>query len=114
MTKQTLSNFTRALGLLGLALLASTSWAQVGFAAKLAGKHPASATTRAASHQTQTPGAPSYTYTLLSFPGTLYTYPEGINLGATTSKIEIVGGAGQGAFSQGCRKRKLSPRLTKR
>jgi len=98
MTKQTLKNFALALGLLALALIPSTSWAQVGLGPKLPGKNPASAATQAASHQTKTPGAPSYTYTLLSFPGTLYTYPEGINLGATTSKIEIVGGVGQGGF----------------
>jgi hypothetical protein len=97
MTKQTLKNVALALALLGLALIPSTSLAQVGLAPRLPGKHPASAAAQAASHQTQPPGA-SYTYTLLSFPGTLYTYPEGINLGATTSKIEIVGGTGQGGF----------------
>jgi hypothetical protein len=41
---------------------------------------------------------PSYTYTLLSFPGTLSIFAEGMNLGATASKIEIVGGAGPGGF----------------
>jgi|ERR1700733_2001182 len=98
MTKQTLKNFTLPLALLGLALIPSTIWAQVGLAAKLAGKHPASAAPRAASDQTKTPGSPSYTFTLLSFPGSLDTGAEGINLGATTSKMEIVGGADQGGF----------------
>ena len=98
MTKQTLKNFSLALGLLGLALISSTSWAQVGLASKFPAKRPLSATARAASHQTKTPGAPSYTYTLLSFPGSLDTFAEGINLGATTSKMEIVGGADQGGF----------------
>jgi hypothetical protein len=98
MTKQTLKNFALALGLSGLTLIPSTGLAQVAFSPRLPGKNPVSAAARAASHQTKTPGSPSYTYTLLSFPGTLYTYPEGINSGATTSKIEIVGGAGQGGF----------------
>jgi uncharacterized membrane protein len=98
MTKQTLKNFALALSLLGLALIPSTSLAQAGHASKLPGKNPATAAAQAASHQTQAPGAPSYTYTLLSFPGSLYTFAEGINLGATTSKTEIVGGAGEGGF----------------
>jgi len=98
MKKQTLKNFVLALGLLGLALIPSTSLAQVRVASKLPAKRPASAAAQAASHQTDTPGSPSYTYTLLSFPGSLYTFAEGINLGATTSKIEIAGGAGQGGF----------------
>jgi len=69
-----------------------------GLASKLPGKNPAAAASQAASHQTKTPGSPSYTYTLLSFPGSLDTYAGGINLGATTSKTEIVGGAGEGGF----------------
>jgi hypothetical protein len=91
MTKQTIRNFGLALGLLVPALIPSTSLAQVGLASKLPGKNPASAAAQAARHQIQTPGSPSYTYTLLNFPGTLYTYAGGINPGATTSKIEIVG-----------------------
>ena len=91
MTKQTVKNFALALGLFGLALIPSTSLAQVGLASKLPARRPASAAAQAASHPTQTAGATSYTYTLLSFPGTLYTYACGINPGATTSKIEIVG-----------------------
>jgi hypothetical protein len=94
MTKQTLKNFALALGLLGLALSPSAGLAQVGLAATFAGKHPASAGAQAASRPTKTPGATSYTYTLLSFPGTSYTYVSGINLGATSSKTEIVGGYG--------------------
>ena len=114
MTKQTLKNVALTLGLLGLGLLPSTGLAQVGLGPKLPGKHPASATTRAASHQTKTPGAPSSTYTLLSFPETLSTSAEGINLGATTSKMEIVGGAGQGGFLARVSEKKLSPRPTRR
>src|SRR5271170_1518095 len=98
MTKQTLKKFALALGLLGPALLPSTGVAQLGLAAKLPGKHPASAAAQAANHQTKTPGAPSYTYTLLSFPGSLSTTAISLNPGATTSKIEIVGIAGQNGF----------------
>lgn len=96
MTKQTLKNFALALGLLGLALIPSTSLAQGGLASKkIRAKRLPSTAAQTASHQTQTPGAPSYTYTLLSFPGTLSTTAISINPGATTSKTEIVGMAGQ-------------------
>jgi len=94
MTKQSLKNLALALALLGLASIPSTSLAQVGLAPRLPGKRPLSAAAQAPGHQTKAPGAPSYTYTLLSFPGTLYTYANGINPGATTSKTEIVGGYG--------------------
>ncbi|MGA7078003.1 MAG: hypothetical protein WBQ43_12795 [Terriglobales bacterium] len=90
MTRQTLKNFALALSLLGLALIPSTSSAQVGLASKVSGKRRPSGAAQTASHQTKTPGA-SYTYTLLSFPGTFYTYANGINPSATTAKTEIVG-----------------------
>jgi uncharacterized membrane protein len=98
MTKQTFRDFALPLGLLVLALMPPTSMAQVELAPKLLGKNPANGAVQAANRQTKTPGAPSYTYTLLSFPGSLDTSAEGINLGATTSKMEIVGGADQGGF----------------
>lgn len=99
MTRQIWRHFALTLGLLGLALLPSTSLAQVGLGPKLPGKNPASAEAQAASRQAKTPGAPSYTYTLLSFPGSLDTIASGINPGATTSKMEIVGAySGTGAF----------------
>ncbi len=104
MTRPTLKNFVLALSLLGTALIPSTSSAQVGLASKLPGKRPASAAAQAASHQAKTAGSPSYTYTLLSFPGALLTSAASINLGATTSKTEIVGGYGppeQGNLAQG-------------
>jgi hypothetical protein len=91
MTKQTLRNFTLALGLLGLALIPYTSVAQAAHGSKLPGKNAASAAARAESPRRQTPGSPSYAYTLLSYPGTFYTTAVGINPGATTSKKEIVG-----------------------
>jgi len=98
MTKQILKNFALALSLSGLALIPTTSAAQAGLASRLPGKNPASAAAQAASHQAKTPGAPSYTYTLLSFPGSLSTIAIGINPGATTAKTEIVGIAGQNGF----------------
>jgi len=92
MTKQTW-NLALALSLLGLALIPSTSLAQVGLWTKGPGKNPASSAAQAASHQTRTPGAPSYSFTLLSFPGSgLDTGVSGLNPGATTSKIDVVGG----------------------
>jgi len=55
-----------------------------------------------AKDQAQTPDAPSYTYTLLSFPGTFSTLATGINPGAITAKTEIVGGYGPDVdFTQG-------------
>ncbi|MGO9123746.1 MAG: hypothetical protein ACLP6G_02540, partial [Terriglobales bacterium] len=81
----------------GLALIPSTSWTQVDPASKLAGKRPAHAVAQAASRQTRTPGA-AYTFTLLSFPGSLDTVAIGLNPGASTSKIEIVGEYSAGAF----------------
>ncbi len=85
MTRLTLKNFALALSLLGLALISSAVSAEVGLASKLPGKRPTTAAAQSASHQTKTPGSPSYTYTLLSFPGALLTSAASINLGATTS-----------------------------
>src|ERR1700722_16957000 len=49
----------------------------------------------------ETPSSPSYTYTLLSFPGNLYTYASGINPGASSSKTQIVGGLGSNSAEGG-------------
>jgi hypothetical protein len=98
MTKPILKNSALALGLLGTALIPFTSLAQAGHASRLPGKNPATAAAQAASHQAKTPGSPSYTFTLLSFPGSLDTVASGINPGATTSKVEIVGGYSAGVF----------------
>jgi hypothetical protein len=40
--------------------------------------------------------SPAYSFTVLNFPGTLYTNGFGINSGAASSKVEIVGGIGPG------------------
>lgn len=120
MTKQTMKHFALSLVVLGVVLTPPLSLAQARLAPKLPGKHTASSSAQAASRQAKTPDSPTYNYTLLSFPGTLYTYATGINPGATTSKIEIVGGTAltlktpRRAFSSACRKRKPSPRPTRR
>ena len=98
MRKQTVKNFALALGLFAIALISSTSVAQAGRASKLPGKNPPTPVAQAVRHHAETTGSPSYTYTLLSFPGSLSTFANGINKGATTSKIEIVGSQGQGGF----------------
>jgi len=94
MTRQIFRNLALSLTLLGVAFSASLSSAQGGLAAKLPGAREASPRSPAASHQKQTPGSPSYTYTLLSFPATLSTLVTGINPGATTAKTYVVGGYG--------------------
>lgn len=48
----------------------------------------------AATIQSAQPAGSSYTYTLFDFPETFYTYPTGMNVGATGSRNEIVGGYG--------------------
>src|SRR5271170_3450027 len=94
MTRPTMKHFAISVAVFGVALIPSLSLAQVGLASKLPGKRAASSVVHATGRQAQTPTSPSYTYTLLNFPGTLFTQAAGINPGATTSKIEIVGGYG--------------------
>jgi hypothetical protein len=98
MTRQSLKNLAPALTLFALAFVPSTSLAQVGLASKPPGKNPATTAAQATSRGAKTSGAPSYTYTLLSFPGTFFTAVNAINLGVTTSKTELVGSAGEGGF----------------
>jgi hypothetical protein len=43
---------------------------------------------------TAPPGGGVYTYSLFDFPGTFYTYPTALNVGAKAPKVEIVGGYG--------------------
>jgi len=92
MTKQTLKHFAVVSALLGLLLSASVAGSQVGALRKLPGKRAGSSASQAPARPAKTPGSPSYTFTLLNFPGTLSTLAEGINLGATSSAVEIVGG----------------------
>jgi uncharacterized membrane protein len=109
MTTQTWKHLAFSLVLLGLALSTSPSLAQVGLALKHLSKRSSSSPAQAASHPAQTPETTSYTYTFLSYPGTFFTYANGINKGATTSKIGIVGGesnSNQGGFLVGVTEKK--------
>ena len=91
MTKQTVKNFALALGLLGLALIPSTGLAQVRLASNLPGKNPKSAATQAVGHQTQMPGAPTFTWGLIDFPRSNTTTATGID-----NQGRIVGGYDDG------------------
>ncbi len=82
---------------LGLLLIVYLSQAQVRAFGKLPRKGAPSPAARVASRearQTKTSGSPSYTFTLLNYPGQLFTNAIGINKGATTSKVAIAGGYG--------------------
>ncbi len=98
MTKQTVEHFALSLAVLGIALIPALSVAQAGSTSKFPGKHAAASAAQAAARQAQTPGAPTYTFTLLNYPGQLNTLAFGINEGATTSKVEIVGYYGSSGF----------------
>ena len=114
MTKQSLRNFAIALGLLGLALIPSTSVAQVGPASKLPGKNPATAAAQAASHKTKKPGSPSYSYTLLSFPGLFPRMPMASTKVRPAQRLRSLESTVPAHFSRMCRERKPSPRPTGR
>ncbi len=101
MPRHTLKQFALSVALVGLSLSISPSMAQVGLKSKRLGTRSASSPQQAASHQAQMPETTSYSFTLLSFPGDLYTYAVGMNKGVTTSKIEIVGSESQGGFLVG-------------
>jgi hypothetical protein len=94
MKKQITAIAMLCLAAVGMVMIPFSCLAQTGSAAKLAGIRAASPRTPDASHQTKTPGSPSYTYTVINFPGSLFTYAVGMNLGAASSKTEIVGGYG--------------------
>src|SRR5580704_767336 len=101
MTKQTAKYPALSLAVLGVALIPALSIAQARLGPKFPGKGAESSAMQAASRQAQTPGSPTYNYTLLSYPGQLTTAAICINKGATTSKTGIVGGYGSNeGFSQ--------------
>ncbi|HTW58650.1 MAG TPA: hypothetical protein VMD99_10985 [Terriglobales bacterium] len=93
MTKQTAKHIAVATALLGL-VTASLAGAQVRAIKRLTGKRAGSSASQAPIRALITPGAPSYTFTLLNYPGQLVTEATCINKGATTSKTAIVGGYG--------------------
>ena len=41
----------------------------------------------------------SYTFTVIEFPGTFYTFGTAINSGAASSKVEMVGAIGPGVVN---------------
>jgi hypothetical protein len=94
MNKRTLKYFAVSLAMLGVVLIPSQSTAQGRASSKLPGRYKSSSAAQAANRRVKTAGSPSYTYTLLNFPGTLTTLAICINKGVTTSKTYIVGGYG--------------------
>jgi hypothetical protein len=95
MTKQTLKHFALSLACLGLALSAIRSAGQLG---PHRSNHQQISPASPAKSQSARTGGTSYTYTLFDFPGTFYTYPTALNVGAKTPKVEIVGGYGNGTL----------------
>jgi uncharacterized membrane protein len=92
MTSQLWKHIAVSSALLGLMLTASLAGAQIRAVKGLPGKRAGSSASQAPVQPSITAGTPSYTFTLLSYPGQLYSAPNGINPGATTSKVELVGG----------------------
>src|SRR5580658_602465 len=95
MARQTVKYLALSLAGLALALSASPGLAQGRLAArphKRSAFSPSSSASKTI--QSAQPDGSSYTYTLFDFPGTFYTFGVALNVGATTPKIEIVGGYG--------------------
>jgi uncharacterized membrane protein len=103
MKKQTLKHLAVSSALLGLMLTASVAGAQVRGIKMLPGKRVGASASQAPVRPSTTPGSPTYAFTLLNYPGQLYTFANGINKGATTSKVWIVGSYGltEDGFSGG-------------
>jgi hypothetical protein len=99
MTRQTSMHFALSLAVLGLLLGTSLCLAQDKRGALRQMQRPPllAAQGKTQTNQTVPAASPSYTFTVLAFPGTFFTNTEGINLGAASSKIEIVGGDGWGS-----------------
>ncbi|MGA7077321.1 MAG: hypothetical protein WBQ43_01990 [Terriglobales bacterium] len=95
MTRQMLKAFAASSALLGLLLSAPLCGAQGRLATHPHKRNSLSASSSASrTIQSAQPDGASYTYTLFDFPATFYTFGIGMNVGATTPKIEIVGGYG--------------------
>jgi uncharacterized membrane protein len=91
--KNTSRYFASLLVCLGLLLTASLAMAQ-GTSAMHPLHRPPSSSSPAAKIQPAQPSGSSYTYTLFDYPGTFYTFGVALNVGATSPKVEIVGGYG--------------------
>jgi hypothetical protein len=96
MKKEILKHLAVSSALLGFLLSASLSGAQTGAIPTLPSRRTGMSGAQAVNKATKAQASPSYTYTLLSIPGTLTTYLSGINLGVTNPKIEIAGVGLQG------------------
>jgi uncharacterized membrane protein len=94
MKRQSPKAFALASALLVVTLSPSMAGAQIRTVKGLPGKFVASSGSQAPARSSITADSPSYTYTLLNYPGQLATFATGINKGATTSKVEIAGGYG--------------------
>jgi len=97
MKKHNAKPISTVAALLAMLLSASLSWAQIGPVGKLPGRRGASSPAQMASRQAgqaKTPGSPSYTYGYLDFPLAPDTAAYGINPGATSSEMELVGAYG--------------------
>jgi hypothetical protein len=95
MDRQTLKQIAVSTALLCVLLSASVSGAQVAALPRLPGQRAGSRTAQAANAATKMPASASYSYTLLSIPGTVGTFFSGINLGVTNPKLEIAGGGSE-------------------
>jgi hypothetical protein len=93
MTKQTSTHFALSLVVLGLMLSTFPCLAQSKLAAGRRMNHPPLPASQGTMQPNETvpPGSPTYTFTVLAFPGTFFTSVAAINSGAASSKIEIVG-----------------------
>ena len=87
MTKQTSTHFALSLAVLGLMLSTSPCQAQSKLVGLRRMQHQALSASQATTRTNQTvpAGAPSYTFTVLAFPGTFFTAIGGINSGAASS-----------------------------
>jgi hypothetical protein len=94
MRANTKKHFVLSLLSIALLLSASLGGAQVGARGKLPSGRAASPAAQVEKHQATAPPSSSYNFTLLNYPGTLATSGAAINKGATTSKVELVGGYG--------------------
>jgi probable HAF family extracellular repeat protein len=94
MKRQTLKNFAIASALLGLMLSAASSMAQGKLPVLKRGRPATSHGSKGTNRPTQAlnPGTTSYTtFSYIDFPQSPYTYATGINSGAASSKMLIVG-----------------------
>jgi len=100
MTKQNLKNLGVSLGMLGAVMMTATSYAQqtetvkklpLARTGRLMAGMPGQTRPDTAKADAAKSDTPTYSYTLLAYPGTLSTFGVGINPGAVGSNVEAVG-----------------------